>query len=466
LSFLLVSRFYVIMHKASKAKEPSSTWYADIPSKLITWLPSDLFSNFWNNRKKETEKTSEWIESNRRHSDSLDLQHFGNVEGLIPTGKRNPGAGHAFVEVQLTHLTWCDKCGDFIWSLFRQAMRCEICHYTCHYKCRSLVTLDCRSVSDSLSSKSTELTLLSNSGVSFDAKCSTDHLYDEVLNLDEEDQYEECYEGPVSLHELSEYKLSATGPNLLDLIVNYNEKAGGLTMTLDDNAITYRGFIKILINFSRPVNTVDILNQPSCYDITMDGDVMISGGSSKRLTLTSFYLPRNCVKTLHISSDTTTQEMIVSMLKKFHIVDNPRKFAFYERDLQSGKTLQAKLRRIPDEACPLEIALLWGPSTNKRFVLQENETGEIMWDSFEIPELNNFLKILEIEENQYIDQIQEYYRNYRLHLQREIQNREEMQCVEASDGILRKNESFTSYLILFVKKNTAEVSSLTESFAS
>ncbi|KAL1244340.1 Ras association domain-containing protein [Trichinella spiralis] len=234
------------MQKASKAKEPSN-----------------LFSNFWNNRKKETEKSSEWIEGNRRHSDSLDLQHFGNVEGLIPTGKRNPGAGHAFVEVQLTHLTWCDKCGDFIWSLFRQAIRCEICHYTCHYKCRSLVTLDCRSVSDSLSSKSTELTLLSNSGVSFDAKCSTDHLYDEVLNLDEEDQYEECYEGPVSLHELSEYKLSATGPNLLDLIVNYNEKAGGLTMTLDDNATTYRGFIKILINFTRPVNTVDILNQPS-----------------------------------------------------------------------------------------------------------------------------------------------------------------------------------------------------------
>lgn len=34
------------------------------------------------------------------------------------------------------------------------------CHYTCHYKCRLLVTLDCRSVSDSLKSSSTKSTEL------------------------------------------------------------------------------------------------------------------------------------------------------------------------------------------------------------------------------------------------------------------------------------------------------------------
>ncbi|KFD49447.1 hypothetical protein M514_09714 [Trichuris suis] len=182
--------------------------------------------------------------------------------------------------------------------------------------------------------------------------------------------------------------------------------------------------------------------------VNQTGGESSNDSQPRRRTLTSFYLPRNCVKTLHITSDTTTHEMIVSLLNKFHIADNPRKFALYERDLNAGSTLQskytsggnkssilfvlAKLRRVPDDVCPLQITLLWGAETNKRFVLQENETGDIVWDSFEIPELCNFLAILEIEEQQYISKIRNYYKQYQRCLEEEIRRRTMTECSKAA----------------------------------
>lgn len=57
---------------------------------------------------------------------------------------------------------------------------------------------------------------------------------------------------------------------------------------------------------------------------------------------TSFYLPSDCVKQVHISSVTTTREVIQGLLKKFMVLDNPCKFALYKqmhRDGQGGEKL-------------------------------------------------------------------------------------------------------------------------------
>lgn len=49
------------------------------------------------------------------------------------------------------------------------------------------------------------------------------------------------------------------------------------------------------------------------------------------------------------------------------------------------------------------LAVLWmkDPENNKKFVLQENDPGEIQWEQFSLPELKNFLLILDREEAWY-----------------------------------------------------------------
>lgn len=67
------------------------------------------------------------------------------------------------------------------------------------------------------------------------------------------------------------------------------------------------------------------------------------GPNEKR---TSFYLPCDCVKQLHISSLTTTREVIQGLLKKFMVLDNPRKFALYRQTHRDG---QGEVKILPYE---------------------------------------------------------------------------------------------------------------------
>ncbi|NXK48303.1 RASF1 protein, partial [Chauna torquata] len=89
----------------------------------------------------------------------------------------------------------------------------------------------------------------------------------------------------------------------------------------------------------------------------------------------SFYLPRGTVKHLHVLSHTRASEVIGALLRKFAVVDDPRKFALFER---SEKDEQVYLRKLADEEQPLRLRLLAGPSEKAlSFVLKENETGEV-----------------------------------------------------------------------------------------
>lgn len=121
---------------------------------------------------------------------------------------------------------------------------------------------------------------------------------------------------------------------------------------------------------------------------------------------TSFYLPKDASKYLHISSRTSSREVIEALLKKFTVVDNPGKFALFERSERhdqgntqfltgkfcktscSSKILHAELslvllaavyiRKLSDNERPLRLRLASGPNEKVlSFVLKENETGEV-----------------------------------------------------------------------------------------
>lgn len=58
---------------------------------------------------------------------------------------------------------------------------------------------------------------------------------------------------------------------------------------------------------------------------------------------TSFYLPKDTIKHLHIISHTRASEVIEALLKKFMVVDNPRKFALFERTEKDDQGIQSFL---------------------------------------------------------------------------------------------------------------------------
>uniref|UniRef100_A0A668AFC9 Ras association domain family member 5 n=1 Tax=Myripristis murdjan TaxID=586833 RepID=A0A668AFC9_9TELE len=158
--------------------------------------------------------------------------------------------------------------------------------------------------------------------------------------------------------------------------------SGSLNHPASDGS--YTGFIKVHLRLSRP--------------------------------RTSFYLPCDCVKQLHISSTTTAGEVIQGLLKKFMVLDNPRKFALYRQTHRDGQDL---FQKLPLYERPLLLRLIAGPDPEQlSFVLKENETGE--WHAFSVPELQNFLVILEKEETERVRAVEQRYTMYRQKLQQAL----------------------------------------------
>ncbi|KAM9482392.1 ras association domain-containing protein 1-like isoform 2-T2 [Clarias gariepinus] len=164
---------------------------------------------------------------------------------------------------------------------------------------------------------------------------------------------------------------------------------------------TYNGFIKVHLKLVRPVSV-----PPPRKVATSQGPANgKKGGAVKRRT--SFYLPKDTAKHLHISSRTRAQEVIQALLKKFTVIDNPAKFALFERTERHD---QVYLRKLSDDDCPLFLRLCAGPNEKVlSLVLKENETGEVNWDAFSMPELQNFLRILKREEEEHVKQIMQRY---------------------------------------------------------
>ncbi|XP_013857525.1 ras association domain-containing protein 5 isoform X2 [Austrofundulus limnaeus] len=182
---------------------------------------------------------------------------------------------------------------------------------------------------------------------------------------------------------------------------------------------SYTGFIKVHLRLSRPV-TVPAVRPPGSEgngNPCEDQEETECGYSDRR---TSFYLPCDCVKQLHISSQTTTREVIQGLLKKFMVLDNPRKFALYRQTHRDGQDL---FQKLPLSERPLLLRLIAGPDAEQlTFVLKENETGEVEWHAFSVPELQNFLVILEKEEAERVRAVQHKYALYKTKLQQALQH--------------------------------------------
>ncbi|XP_075407453.1 ras association domain-containing protein 3 [Tenrec ecaudatus] len=160
-----------------------------------------------------------------------------------------------------------------------------------------------------------------------------------------------------------------------------------LKMTLNSNGI-YTGFIKVQMELCKPPQA------------SQSPGKLAPGGNG-------------CVNTLHISSTNTAGEVIEALLKKFLVTDSPAKFALYKRCHREDQVYACKLS---DREHPLYLRLVAGPKTDTlSFVLREHEIGE--WEAFSLPELQNFLRILDKEEDEQLQNLKKRYTAYRQRLE-------------------------------------------------
>lgn len=403
---------------------------------------SNLISSgvsFWDNLRKKTPSTPSATESSSPSLSSCSLGTTSLCEAIEmspifpPAEALGEGVGHTWREVGSHNPTWCDLCGELIWGLYDTgAWQCGLCSYTSHVKCRDRVRIDCSAnhysdcseddiddtdgMVQSLLRDDEELdsTFSSYTTAKADQLTSTVCLSLTNDTLVDDEQYHTMQDVEDLAHDKTVPSLLSLPPEQLNsYIQNYNSTLppGQETSWIEEHNY-FSGFIRVDMNLARPINVISGTRPPSIYN-------MMSEDTINDKTLTTFYLPPGTEKALHITSQTTTQDVIRVLLKKFRVADNPHKYALYERNddfrresFPKSKSLsRLKLRRLNEDEKPLVLAILWGKEKEdtKKFVLQENDPGEIQWEQFSLPELKNFLLILDREEAWYKRRIHEKY---------------------------------------------------------
>ncbi|XP_045164575.2 uncharacterized protein LOC123528701 [Mercenaria mercenaria] len=289
------------------------------------------------------------------------------------------------------------------------------CQYTCHHKCLPLIQLECKNVSQDQDDEgavllgNTTLSDLSNTNIS----SQSTELSSEPAS--EKDETDSGYRSGTIPDEKLPPKPSDATLNREELkkkIAEFNKCVPGANFALREeedpenkDTQSFQGFIKVTLNLVRPISMSLGARPPSIYEVLTQEHIVEQNTQN-----ISFYMPRDTIRSIHAHSSQTTKEVVTLLLKKFHILDHPRKFALYEQELKNNKI--ARLRRVKDGEYPLAICLSWDLDNahNHRLVLQENETGEIDWEAFCTPELNNFLRVLDREEEEYMAQLKYKYK--------------------------------------------------------
>jgi len=201
-------------------------------------------------------------------------------------------------------------------------------------------------------------------------------------------------------------------------VKEYNAQINSNLFMSSNKDGSFTGFIKVHLKLVRPVSVPPPRKGSAAQEHPGRGGKPPASAGSALKRRTSFYLPKDTAKHLHISSRTSSREVIQALLKKFTVLDNPAKFALFER---SERHDQVYLRKLSDDERPLHLRLCAGPNEKLlSLVLKENETGEVNWDAFSSPELSNFLRILKREEEEHVKQIILRYTRARERLQEAI----------------------------------------------
>ncbi|KAK3101340.1 hypothetical protein FSP39_002851 [Pinctada imbricata] len=420
---LIESLFYYEMDRASQSQNgPTSVNPEEQGGDVFNFFKKNFFSMFsgfqvpfarqrsssHGNKRPESISEESLLQGMQdfTFADNIEMAHFGHVELLVK--------GHDFILQQLTNPTWCDECGDFIWGLYKQCLRCKYCSFTCHQKCAEMVRLGCKSSPEDAPEEpqSLETSLSEASDTSHNA--SNDGVTEASNEKDETDSGYRS--GTIPDEKLPRQPSQATlnREELKKKFEEYNTLVPGANFQLKtEKDESFQGFIKVTLNLVRPICMSLGARPPSIYEVLTKEHII-----EQNTQTISFYMPRDTVKSIHVCSEISTKEVISLLLKKFHILDNPRKFALYEQELsEKGKIfkwylISVRLRRIPEADIPLQVALQWEPAKIEsiRFVLQENESGEVNWEAFSLPELNNFLRVLDREEAEYTSQLEYKYR--------------------------------------------------------
>ncbi|XP_068076818.1 ras association domain-containing protein 3 isoform X3 [Danio rerio] len=241
------------------------------------------------------------------------------------------------------------------------------CKYTCHAQCREQVALDCH-------------------------QSGSAHLNGVQLSFLAQDQLNNNQASHSDVEKEKELRTHLTFEEIRQKVDRYNRDSRDFYKMSLSSSGTYTGFINVQMDLRRP--------------ITVKG-----GGAGGVKAKEAFYLPRGSINTLHISNSNTVRQVIEALLKKFTVADNPAKFALYKRFSREDQVYTCKLS---EEEHPLFLRLVAGPNTDTlSFVLKEQQTGEVMWDAFSIPELQNFIRILEKEEQDQMCSISRRYNTYR-----------------------------------------------------
>ncbi|TRY79047.1 hypothetical protein DNTS_011027 [Danionella cerebrum] len=314
-----------------------------------------------------------------------------------PRVREERGEGHAFVLYATD--AWCDVCCVYIfqggltcsglkaslcscgmgaafcklyWKFTQQGERLGSgCKYTCHAQCREQVALDCHEPASVTSCQQ--------------------------LSASAQDQLNNNQSSQSDVEKEKELRTHLSNEEIRHRVERYNtDSRDHFKMTLNPSG-TYTGFIKVQLDLHRP--------------ITVKGLGSVNGQEA-------FYLPSGSINTLHISSSNTVRQVIEALLRKFTVADNPAKFALFKRFSREEQVYTCKLS---EDEKPLFLRLVAGPSTDAlSFVLKEQQTGDVTWDAFTIPELQNFLRILEKEEQDQMDSITRRYHSYREKLEKAL----------------------------------------------